>query len=475
MQQPEKEPGNVRRAAAFFRQPAWMRLLDAIYHKYIEQGGARGRVVLRDCAPEEQREIARFLHRSLADRPELAVRLADFQLALNASGFACELSDLLRELFPERSHVTRNMQRQRQARVQQTFDEALAELVADLPADSRGRLWLLNGQHGRASLFRRYKNEAREFQQQILNSTRLVVAALESLPESPRLERLALFAQRVSGDPHALDANTLAGRLFWQSLADLNALTRQESQVVPEGEPEPEEAPARVESEQEQERLLLYMETGLLVDTLSSTVATFHLASARDSAVCIDPLVEHAGERILVLPLRQLLAWEKVYPASAQVYLFENPQVFEEIVDGLVNSSLDRPEEKRGMLPTLICTSGWPSVAAIQLLAKIVNAVPRAIFYYSGDFDLQGLRIAAHLLARYPHNCQLWRFDPSSYLTALHTSSVNLDPGDLAALRALPAVFAPLTAAMQEKGQKAYQEGIAPLLLKDIQRIWLEK
>jgi len=43
------------------------------------------------------------------------------------------------------------------------------------------------------------------------------------------------------------------------------------------------------------------------------------------------------------------------------------------------------------------------------------------MLYYSGDFDLKGLQIAAYLMARYPGRCHPWRFDPKSYLFALQS------------------------------------------------------
>jgi len=119
-------------------------------------------------------------------------------------------------------------------------------------------------------------------------------------------------------------------------------------------------------------------------------------------------------------------------------------------------------------LPTLICTSGWPSVATIRLLNLLTETAPDTVLHYSGDFDLPGLRIAAYLQTRYHANCQLWHLDPSSYLAALHQKNENFDSNDLAALQSLPAPFAPLVTAMQEKGRKAYQEGITHLLIKDI-------
>ena len=53
----------LERAVAFFKMPAWSRLLSALYDKYMQQGEASGLVKLRACTTEEQRGIARFLRK----------------------------------------------------------------------------------------------------------------------------------------------------------------------------------------------------------------------------------------------------------------------------------------------------------------------------------------------------------------------------------------------------------------------------
>ncbi len=471
MNLPGEPISNVERAAAFFKQPVWVRLLDSIYRAYMMNGSARGQASLRAYTSEEKQSVMRFLNKRPSNKYNnqalLTVNLADFQKALNASGFACELPDLLKALYPERSHITRQTQRQSRAEAKQAFYDALTALADELPDEARGRLWFFSGKHGRETLFSRYKNDTSEHQSQLLHSTRLVIDALQQLPVPPHFERLALFAQRISGDPHCFDMNTLTGRLFLQALADLNQLNRVESTT--ENPIEPGEALHEPWPEQEQQRLLLYTEAGLLLDTISSTVAVFHLASAENITGLSDPLVEHARERILILPLRQILTWHKLRPATDHVYLFENPQVFEVVVDALTSKSNERAGKPHRTLPTLICTSGWPSVAAMQILNKLSKSSPKITFHYSGDFDLHGLRIAAHLLSYYPHHCQPWRFDPTSYFAALHISAANLDTSDITGLHALPDIFAPLIAAMRDKGKKAYQEGIVSLLIEDIQ------
>lgn len=470
MSKPQDHLSNLQKAVAFFEQPAWSRLLEALYDKYMTQGRIGGQVVLHSCPLEEQREIARFLKKRLPPQNDFTIRLTDFQQALDDSGFACDLPALLMALFPERSHTTRPEQRERRAVSQQQFYDILSLVIEELPNDSKGQHWLLYGAHGRDELFRRYKNESKEAQEQFLHHVQTIANALNQLPMPPAFERLSIFAQRTSGDPHYFDGNTPTGRIFFRALMDL---TRQEPSILPtepkleNAEPTNNEAVTEL-SEQNHHRLLLYYEAGLLLDTISSTVAVFHLTYAEDYSGLPDALITYAGERILTLSLRQLLAWKKLQSASQHIYLFENPQVFEVVVDELQHFAERMIENQKPILPTLICTSGWPSMAVIRLLNLLINSSSDISLHYSGDFDIQGLRIASFFLTRYAGRCLLWHFDPSSYLTALHRKATELSAGDLAGLQALPEIFTPLTTVICEKSKKAYQEGITQLLLQDI-------
>jgi uncharacterized protein (TIGR02679 family) len=139
--------------------------------------------------------------------------------------------------------------------------------------------------------------------------------------------------------------------------------------------------------------------------------------------------------------------------------VFENPQVFEEAIAVL---------ESARTLPTLICTSGWPSAAALHLLDQLLEESPDNCLYYSGDFDLKGLQIAAYLAARYPGRCHLWHFDAASYEVALKADGIEVRASELSMLNALPDVLQSLVLRMQEKQKWAFQEGIVELLVRDM-------
>ena len=450
---PEPANQNARKAAIFFHRPGLSRLVMKLYEKYIEESQVRGQITLHDCAPDERREIASFLSKPLYADNTIRVKLLDVEKALLHS-FNCTLPDLLRAYYPDRALVTRVERQAHHTQRQSDFRAALASLIAQLPHDAQGRHWLEHGLHGEPWLYARYKNAPVEEQQSQLKLVAYIAGLLDQLPRPDAPERLALFAQRTSGDPHMLDAGRAAGRLFLLALAD-SCIVRTTLAVAPENVTV---ALENVVGDREQE-LLLYRNAGLLVDTISTNVAAYNLASAFYLDGTPDPLLHAAGARVVLLPLRQLQAWKSVTSSSEAIYIVENPQVFEEIIASV------QVENKP---PTLVCTSGWPSVAALTLLDLLLSASSTYTLCYSGDFDIRGLQIAAYMLARYTGRCHLWHFDCDTYSAVLRQGGIPAPAADLVLLDMLPEIFAPLVARMQEKGMWAYQEGITRFLIDDI-------
>ncbi len=437
---------NIAKAVAFFTQVGLSRLLTKLREKYIEVGHVGGQITIENALPGERRNIASFLGKPPYPGSSFKVKLVDVEKALMYS-FNCTLPELLAAFFPGQPLVTRWEQRTAHAMRQEDFRTTLLSIANGLPEGSRGKQWLLHGQHGQEWLFSRYKNAPIEEQARQLHLVRYIANVLDQLPEPGVPERLALFAQRTSGDPHSLDSDRTAGRLFLLALNGLTSDQEQDTSLISAAPQDRAQA------------LHLYSNVGLLVDMISSNIAVFNLAGAVYHDDTPDPLLQAAGERVLLLPLRQLLEWKRIVPASADIYVFENPQVFEEVIAAL---------ESAEPLPTLVCTSGWPSVAALTLLDLLLTESPGNRLHYSGDFDLKGLQIAAYLMARYPGHCSPWHFDPDSYELAMQTDGVPARANELDMLHTLPAIFAPLVAIMQEKKKWAYQEGIVDLLAEDV-------
>ena len=441
-----RNPQNVQKAVTFFTQANLHHLLAKLREKYIEIGRVGGQVLLENTTPGERREIASFLARPPYADSNLKIKLSDIEKALQHS-FNCGLPELLAAFFPDQPLVTHQARREAHAIHQADFRASLLSIASTLPEGSQGKYWLQYGQHGQEWIFSRFKNSHADEQERQLKLVRYIANVLNQLPEPDVPERLALFAQRTCGDPHALDSNMAAGRLLLLALNDLaQGLEASSSQRT------------KTPQDREQE-LRLYKDAGLLVDTVSSSVAIFNLANATYHNDTSDPLVQAAGKRVLLLPMRQLFEWKRLTPASTRIYMFENPQVFEEVIAALESAS---------SLPTLVCTSGWPSAAALRLLDQLLEESPDNCLYYSGDFDLKGLQIATYLAARYQGRCHPWHFDATSYEIALKADGIEAPAGELKMLSALPEVFKPLVMRMQEKQKWAFQEGIVELLVNDL-------
>ncbi|MFD4857314.1 DUF2399 domain-containing protein [Streptomyces atratus] len=75
--------------------------------------------------------------------------------------------------------------------------------------------------------------------------------------------------------------------------------------------------------------------------------------------------------------------------------------------------------------PPLVCTSGWPSTAAIQLLCLLVDR--DAALRYHGDFDGEDIRIAAYVLDK--TRAHPWRMTAADYRAAVVRNAHGLLPG----------------------------------------------
>src|SRR5256885_2468558 len=239
-----------KKAAEFFTRPGLSRMAVKLYEKYIEVGQVGGQVILTDATVDERRDIASFLGKPLYADTRLKVRLKDVEKALEHS-FQCTLPDILRVHFPDKELVTRAQQRANHATYQAQFRSALSSITTELPLESRGRYWMEQGTHGQEWLFSRYKNAKAEEQERQLQLVRYISNLLNHLPQPDTPERLALFAQRTSGDPHTLDPDRPAGRLLLLALNDLSHNAKD----------------LTLTQRDRAQELRLYSEAGLLVDT----------------------------------------------------------------------------------------------------------------------------------------------------------------------------------------------------------------
>ena len=362
----------MQEASNYFRtHPALMKMAREFCKKYRSLGHFGGTAVLSRLSAEARQELSLFLRRETGS--EERVRFAEFSAAWQETRFGnLPLEEFLLGLMPE-DFMTKHQERQREQA------ERLCILDGVRKNYSKGcaAKWL------DALSQQCLKLPQKEFYHRP-DLLQTVACALESLPL--HYERLPFFANRVAGNPHALDAGREAGRIFFQALAFLA------------GEHVPAEAGARTD--------LLYR-FHILRDDILNFATVYGLAAYRADGREI-PYWREATESFapINIPLREIVRAAKIRPAQLQdssVYIVENSGVFSALMDEL--------QTKSKIVP-LLALHGQLKAASWALLDRL--AAGGARFFYSGDLDPEGINIADRILSRYV-NAELWHMSPGEY------------------------------------------------------------
>jgi uncharacterized protein (TIGR02679 family) len=195
-------------------------------------------------------------------------------------------------------------------------------------------------------------------------------------------EPLPAFADRVLGDPHALDDRTRLAGVVLRAVAAMNGA----------------QAPTSASG-----RRALWERVGVACNALSTTVLVGGLRPAGDKPLARSLRLWADASEACAVTLAQLASGSEL-TVDGDVWIVENPAVLE-----IALRRLGR------RMPPLVCTSGWPNGAGIGLLQRLASG--GATLYYHGDFDGDGLRIAAYIMAT--TGARPWRMSSADYLAGL--------------------------------------------------------
>lgn len=229
----------------------------------------------------------------------------------------------------------------------------------------------------------------------------LVLGALDVLARLPAQNvPLAVVAAEATGDAHALDRGKPLGTLVAGALAVLDT-------EADDGDSRMDWPTAGAYWWRRR-----WARAGVVCDDLSVSVLALNLPVTSSGDVIGDSIYEHrmAGEP-LRLTLRQLAIGEINVASGATVHLCENPSVVAQAAALLEDRSA-----------ALMCVEGQPNSAAHALLGMLVSG--GSSLRYHGDFDWDGLRIGAEVIARY--GAQPWRFSAPDYLEAAARGRLTL-------------------------------------------------
>lgn len=418
----------MRCAAYFWAHQGFHRCMEELFRLCSRYGCVQGRICIENATQEERDALEGLFGKPFPEK--ISLRGVEFANALKSTPFGdADIKTVVECYFGKTISTRRQRKDQREDRMAallawgRTIAQGdTAERFLDAMEEKRtDRGYALLAKEAEAS-----PDAIREYLSQVLQAADL----LDRRMEEPL--RLAVFSAQATRDPHALDADRVAGKLFLHLLA------------LRWNVPCPQSA---------EERDALYLDSGILCDSISSTVTQLGLIlESHGEEHPAFGAFRHRWE-CATLSLTNLAALTAAKSPSGRVYIVENQMVFAQLCD-----------HAKEFHSPLICTSGQLQVAALRLLDLLASS--GTALFYAGDFDGGGLSIALRLQNRYS-NLRLWHMTEQDYLTC--RSQVRLSGSSLALLKQTNGTsLEPLAELLRDQGYAGYQELLLEKLLEDL-------
>lgn len=407
----------VEEAVHYFKaSTGFSRLFEQFRNKYASLGKVGGAVPVHSYKDDELYAIARFFGDDVATiRLKKTVTLRAFEKKLQTTKFeGVTLLELLEAYFGE-ALVTKQ---EALVQIEEQRAERFRELARMYPQLG---YWFTHIEQKSADthwINRMLGSEEFEV------SCRQLTQALDGLPLD--YERLPVFGQRILGNPHAFDRTNDLGRLL------IHALHVKRGQ----GGPPPSDT-ERVND--------LLLEFKLLRDDITNFVTCANVTAECEGTE--HPMWHGAAvmQSVLNVPMRELLRVDCVRPSRGHtVWIVENSGVFSSLLDDVPDAPL-------------VCTHGQFKLAAYRLLDMLVASGCQ--LKYAGDFDPEGLQMAARLKERYGDKLDYWCMDLESYVAS--ESNVELAEERLVKLdRVTDVELQDVVEEMKRRGRAGYQEAL---------------
>ena len=418
-------------------EPGFLKLFGLFKAKYQSIGRIGGTVSLTGFSMEEIHAISGFIGipgTELIAKGRLS--LIDFEQELSRTIYReYTLIQLLEEVLQE-PLITKQESLRQSKQKEQDF---LERLKANSPEGNWWWEWIALKRPDSRWIWSLYQQDSEKLYKQLT----AVSHAFEHMPsQTGKYERLPLFSQRMTGNPHYFDGHEITGKLLTYCLQVDQQLKGYREPGMPKTAEELNE---------------LFGHYGLLKDDLWSFVTCRGLLAANEAGV--HPVWKAAAEMdtVLNMPIKELLKLEKIWPAQGKkVWIVENSSVCATIMDEVA-------------FAPVVCTHGQFRTASLLLFDFLVNEGCQ--LYYSGDFDPEGLLMASRLEKRYPGHVHFWRMGAEEYQLVMSDEDISSRISQLDSITSPE--LAAAAAAIKKQKKAGYQEGLLEQLVQDIKKEYM--
>ena len=447
---------------AFFKQhPVWKRVFAGFRSKYESYGRFSGKVVVTNLSPEDIEELEGFFGQNYHGKKSATISAEKFTKALSQSKFKeVTPEEILTAFFGEAlmgKAEARLLREQRQQAIEQEFLECFSETpagdmleafevliksstksnIAQSDITQNNKVQSNKAQSNKAQSNIAHSNKAHNYitdsQTEALEGWKrllwLCAKIYNALPyRIGEKQYLAVFAARLTGNPHAFDHGTTEGGLLYQVIqVDL----KQREILV--------EASKIFPAYQRQKSFLL---SGILIDDISNYALLSNVHAIKKDGSWHKGMEGFCEEKNMVqVPLNVIAEWESIECQDNEIYVVENPSVFAMLCGKM----------------SCMCMNGQPRLAGLMVLELLARSGTKV--YYSGDLDPEGLLIAQKLCQFYDGEFVYWHMNVEDYRACM--SKETLSERRMKMLDNITDTeLLPLVHAMESGKMAGYQENI---------------
>ncbi len=423
---------------AYFRaHPVFDKLLTGFREKYASYGTFGGTVVLRSVTRQEIEDLEGFFQKSFHGQKSVSVSAVRFEKALKASKFASLTPREVLELyFAEEMTGKKERQQREAAKWQKILAEAKEAYAGTLAGEWIAQL----DQRAIKVYLGKGCSEANDRQEEAERVLSLGARILNGLPYlQQRTEYLAVFAARITGNPHGFDPGTSDGQLLYllvQWAAAQRGILVQQSKLFP--------------ALQKQK---YYLTAGILRDDISNYAILCGVHGWKADGSLHQGMEGFFDEKEMVqVPLSVIAGWQRITCPNREIYIVENPSVYAMLCA--------KWEGRRACM----CVNGQPRLSALLVLDLLAAAEVK--IWYAGDFDPEGLLIAQKIKAYYQGECVYWHMSAADYEAG--KSGQKISPRRMKMLsRIADPQLIETAEAIRKAGMAGFQENICERYLEE--------
>lgn len=375
--------------AAYLKTKEVKRLMIELKKKWISNGHLTGKITLNNISDEEKRDIEGIMGIHFSN----SLNAKDFESAItqNTVFGDSDFKEIL-ELYFGTKLITSKEKKLIKKNEDEFFFESLKKILDDINANSKLYDWLIDVQSSKNFGYKTIQRLRKSKPNDIITICSNVFKGINEVIQNQNIYSIAIFASKISGNPHFLDRNIGDGSTLFVSI--LAYIFK-------------EDYPTDSKSWYE-----LLEKANLIKDEIAGSLAIFniHLIIKNTNHQGVEWCYKY--KQPFMLAYCNLVNVDKATTDNNLVYVVENEMVFTTLQKEIKDNDI-----------ALICTSGQPSLTAQKLIELLVKGNNR--IFYSGDIDPEGLGICDRLWKKYPNNITPWLMNKNDYLASISNEDVS--------------------------------------------------